>query len=121
MEIQVAGRRIEVEVALTPAQRAKGMMHRRKIGPDEGMLFVFPYDARIPFYMRNTYVPLSIAFLTSGGVVLNIEEMKPLTEHYHHPLVECRYALEMPAGWFARHQVKPGDRILLPPEARTAE
>lgn len=119
--VTVGGRALSVEMAATAPQRTKGMMFRRSIGPDEGMLFVFPYDAATPFYMRNTYVPLSIAFITSGGVIMNIEEMKPLREELHFPVVECRYALEMPAGWFDRNKVKAGDRIAIPPEARATE
>lgn len=121
MTMTVGGRALAVEVAKRPAERMTGMMFRKKIGPDEGMLFVFPYDAMTPFYMRNTYVPLSIAFITSGGVIMNIEEMQPLKEDLHHPLVECRYALEMPAGWFARNKVQPGDRVTLPLEAKATE
>ena len=121
MSITVGGRALAVEVAMRPAERATGMMFRKKIGPDEGMLFVFPYDARTPFYMRNTYVPLSIAFITSGGVIMNIEEMQPLKEDLHYPVVECRYALEMPAGWFERNKVKVGDRVALPLEAVATE
>ena len=121
MPITVGGRTLEVEVARTPAERMTGMMHRRAIGPDEGMLFVFPYVERHRFYMRNTHVPLSIAFITSGGVIMNIEDMQPLKEETHLATVPCRYALEMPAGWFKRNKVSDGDRVSLPPEARATE
>jgi uncharacterized membrane protein (UPF0127 family) len=119
--ITLGGRAIEVEIARTPKQRVTGMMHRRAIGPDEGMLFVFPYDERFHFYMRNTYVPLSIAFITTGGVIMNIEEMKPLSEETHRSAVPCRYALEMPSGWFERNKIGDGDRIAIPYEVRATE
>jgi hypothetical protein len=112
--ITLGGRSIAVEVADTEAERHVGMMYRRSLGPDEGMLFVFPEVRVLSFYMRNTYVPLSIAFIRSDGEILNIAHMAPLTLTTHDSRLPCRYALEMPQGWFERHGVKEGDRITLP-------
>lgn len=116
IDISLGGRTIAVEVARTESERQTGMMHRKEIGPDEGMLFVFPAPQPLHFYMRNTLVPLSIAFLRSDGVILNIAHMEPLSLKTHSSRLPCRFALEMPQGWFEKHGVKEGDRIELPPE-----
>lgn len=116
LEIQIGGRTLRVEAARTEAQRVTGMKHRRKLGPDEGMLFIFPRDEVLHFYMKDTPAPLSVVFLRSDGVILNIAHMEPLTTLSHRSRLPCRLALEMPQGWFAQHGVKEGDRIGLPPD-----
>ena len=113
-EIEIGGRTIPVEVARTREQREVGMMHRRKLGPDEGMLFVLPRERDLSFYMKNTYVPLSIAFIRSDGAIANIAHMEPLTLSLHKSRLPCRYALEMPQGWFGRHGVHEGARVEIP-------
>ena len=114
MEIEIAGRRIQVEVARTSDERNIGMMFRKKLEPDEGMLFVYERNKILSFYMKNTYAPLSIAFLRADGVILNIEHMEPLTMESHQSRLPCRFAMEMPRGWFAAQNLKPGDKIGLP-------
>jgi hypothetical protein len=116
--IRLAGRRIEVEIARTRKQRRVGMMHRRAIGPDEGMLFVFPDDAIRSFYMKNTHVPLSIAFIRADGTIDRIADMTPLSLRPHRSDTPCRFALEMPRGWFTDHGVGRGDRVEIPPGIR---
>lgn len=114
----VGGRAVTVEAACTDAQRQTGLMHRRRLGPDEGMLFVFRREQELAFYMRNTHVPLSIAFLRADGTITNIADMAPLTLQSHYSRLPCQYALEMPQGWFDRHRVREGDRIDLPADLR---
>jgi hypothetical protein len=111
--ITLGGKSIAVEVADTEETRQIGMMYRRKIGPDEGMLFVFPEIQPLAFYMRNTYVPLSIAFIRSNGEIVNIAHMEPLSLVSHRSRLPCRYALEMPEGWFERNGVKEGSFVVL--------
>jgi len=103
--------RIEAEVAHTPQTRAQGLMHRREMAPDRGMLFVFPQKAQHCMWMKNTFLPLAVAFLDEGGRILNIEEMQPQTETRHCAIRPAYYALEMNAGWFAQRGVRVGDAI----------
>jgi len=121
VEIRVGGRVIPVEVASTPEQRRTGMMYRERIEADEGMLFVFRDHQGLSFYMKNTFVPLSIAFLRPDGTILNIEDMAPRTLAPHRSRLPCRLALEMPQGWFERNGFKEGDRIGLPPDLPAAD
>jgi uncharacterized membrane protein (UPF0127 family) len=109
--IEVNGHRILAEVADTPADRDRGLMFRTALPSDHGMLFVFPNDARYCMWMRNTYVPLSVAFLDRHGRVINTDEMAPQTDASHCAAGPARYVLEMPAGWFAGHGVGAGTRL----------
>lgn len=107
-----AGRhRIEVEVAADEQTRQLGLMYRSHLPAGQGMLFVYPSSLRICMWMRNTLIPLSVAFLDEEGRILNIEHMTPLNEESHCSVKPARYALEMNQGWFAGHGVKAGDRI----------
>ncbi|MFC5303443.1 DUF192 domain-containing protein [Azospira restricta] len=103
--------RIEAEVAATPDARAQGLMHRRALAPNQGMIFVFPATATHCFWMRNTPLPLSIAFLDESGRIINVDEMAPLTENNHCPQRPARFALEMNAGWFAAKGLTTGAAI----------
>lgn len=102
---------IDAQVAHTPDQRATGLMHRKEMPPHEGMLFVFEQPTRQCFWMKNTLLPLSVAFLADDGTVVNVEEMKPQTLDSHCSAQPVRYVLEMNKGWFARKRVKPGMKI----------
>jgi uncharacterized protein len=102
---------IQAEVAQSPAQRSIGLMNRRTMGANEGMLFVFEVPGEQCFWMKNTLLPLSIAFLSDDGTVVNIEDMQPQTTDSHCSRKEVRYALEMNQGWFARRGVKPGAKL----------
>jgi uncharacterized membrane protein (UPF0127 family) len=102
---------IRAEVAQTDAQRATGLMHRREMAPHEGMLFVFDEPAVQCFWMKNTLLPLSVAFLADDGTVVNIAEMKPQALDSHCSAQPVRYALEMNQGWFAKRGVKPGFKL----------
>jgi uncharacterized protein len=102
---------IQAEVAQTPEQRGIGLMHRAKMGANEGMLFVFETPTQQCFWMKNTLLPLSIAFLADDGRVVNIEDMAPQTLNGHCSRQPVRFALEMNQGWFARRGIKPGSRL----------
>jgi uncharacterized protein len=102
---------IQAEVAQTPGQRQIGLMNRPAMGANEGMLFVFEQPGQQCFWMKNTLLPLSIAFLRDDGTVVNIEDMKPQSLDSHCSAKEVRYALEMNVGWFAKRGIKTGARI----------
>jgi hypothetical protein len=111
VELSIKGHRLVAEVATTEAERANGLMHRFSLLPDHGMLFVFKQPQPQAFWMKNTYVPLSIAFVDAGGRILNIEDMAPQTENPHPSRGLALYALEMKKGWFAAHGIAAGDRV----------
>jgi hypothetical protein len=102
---------IQAEVAATPEQRQVGLMHRKEMPANDGMLFVFEQPAQQCFWMKNTLIPLSIAFLAEDGSVVNIADMKPQSLDSHCSAKPVRFALEMNQGWFARRGIKPGFRI----------
>jgi uncharacterized membrane protein (UPF0127 family) len=102
---------INAEVAQTPEQRAIGLMHRPSMPPNDGMLFVFERPAQQCFWMKNTQLPLSIAFLDEDGSIVNVEDMKPQTLDSHCSAKPVRFALEMNQGWFAKRALKPGTKI----------
>ncbi|MFU2488482.1 DUF192 domain-containing protein [Thauera sp. WH-1] len=103
--------RIEAEVAHTFQTRQIGLMNRRAMPVHRGMVFVFPDEARHCMWMRNTFLPLSVAFLDAEARIINIEDMQPQTETNHCAAAPARYALEMNIGWFAERGVSPGDRL----------
>ena len=102
---------INAEVARTPDQRAIGLMHRPTMPANDGMLFVFERPGEQCFWMKNTLLPLSIAFLDDDGTIVNIEDMKPQTLDSHCSARPVRYALEMNQGWFAKRALKPGTKL----------
>jgi hypothetical protein len=102
---------IQAEVANTSSSRAQGLMFRKSLGANQGMLFVFPAAGPQCMWMKNTYVALSVAFIDERGIILNIADMKPQTEDSHCAVAPARYALEMSQGWFAAKGIKPGARI----------
>jgi uncharacterized membrane protein (UPF0127 family) len=102
---------IKAEVATTPAQREQGLMFREKMGPNEGMLFIFEGPASVCMWMKNTLLPLSVAFMDEHGKIVNIEDMKPQTLDSHCSAKLVRYALEMNQGWFRQKGIKPGSAI----------
>lgn len=111
MELSAGFHRIEAEVAANNPDRMQGLMHRRSMPSQHGMLFVFTQDAQHCMWMKNTYLPLSVAFLAPDGRILNIEDMKPHSEENHCAAQPARFALEMNAGWFAQRGLKRGDLI----------
>ncbi len=112
---------IQAEVAASPEQRERGLMYRKSMPANAGMLFIFDEKAGHCFWMKNTDLPLSIAFLADDGSIVNIEDMAPQTEDNHCPRAAVRYALEMNKGWFAQKGIKPGARIGGLPRPRQAQ
>lgn len=108
IELSVGIHRIEAEVAATFDSRTRGLMQRRELPAQRGMLFVFPQAQRHCMWMKDTPLPLSVAFLDAGGRILNIEDMRPHTEDSHCAAAPAVYALEMNRGWFARRGVRRG-------------
>ena len=109
--LAIKGHRLVAEVAADDSTRMTGLMNRFSLKPDHGMLFVFKEAQPQAFWMKNTYVPLSIAFIGSDGMILNIEDMAPLTESTHPSRGPARYALEMKKGWFDQHGIRSGDSV----------
>lgn len=106
--LTIGTHKLVAEVVTTVEQRATGLMNRFSLKPDHGMLFVFGRPAPQGFWMKNTYIPLSIAFLDADGRILNIEDMRPQTEETHWSKGPALYALEMKKGWFAERGIGPG-------------
>lgn len=102
---------IKAEVAAAPLEREQGLMFREKMGPNEGMVFVFEGPAEVCMWMKNTLLPLSVAFIDGTGKIVNIEDMKPQSLDSHCAKTLVRYALEMNLGWFKQKNVKPGTVI----------
>jgi len=109
--LRVGMHNIRAQLAVTPQQRQIGLMFRQSMPNHEGMLFVFDEPGSQCFWMRNTLMPLSIAFLADDGTVVNLADMKPQSDDSHCSARPVRYALEMNQGWFAKRGVKPGSRI----------
>ncbi len=105
---------LTVELATTSAARGRGLMGREELAEDRGMLFVFSADTKTGFWMKDTSIPLSIAFIAADGTILNVQEMEPLSEELHRPPEPYRYALEVNQGWFGRNGIGPGDRVEVP-------
>lgn len=102
---------IVVELAVSPAEQETGLMHRTDLKDGAGMLFVYAADRRLSFWMKNTLIPLSIAYLGSDGTIKELHDMEPLSLAGVQSERYVRYALEAPLGWFARVGLKPGDRF----------
>jgi uncharacterized protein len=102
---------INAQVAATPEQRQTGLMHRREMPQMEGMLFVFEHAAPQCFWMKNTLLPLTAAFVADDGSIVNLADMKPQTTDSHCSAKPVRFVLEMNQGWFARKGLKAGSKL----------
>jgi uncharacterized protein len=102
---------IKAELAQTPDERSIGLMFRKTMGTNEGMLFAFEQPATQCFWMKNTLLPLDIAFVAADGTVINIDTMKPQTLESHCSTKPVPYVLEMNVGWFAKRGIKPGFKL----------
>jgi uncharacterized protein len=102
------------EVARTELERNRGLMFRRSLKSGSGMLFDFLSDQRVSFWMKNTTLPLSVAYIGSDGTVCQILDLVPLSEEPRPSSRSVRYALEVPQGWFAQAGIKEGDRFEIP-------
>lgn len=108
VRLTLNGHTATAEVATTYDTRATGLMHRFSLKPDHGMLFVFREPQPLAFWMKNTFVALSIAYIDARGRILNIEDMAPQSEETHPSRGPALYALEMKKGWFREHGIEPG-------------
>jgi uncharacterized membrane protein (UPF0127 family) len=104
---------ISVEIARTSEEQAKGLMHRKKLPDGKGMIFVYDRDQQLSFWMKNTLIPLSIAFIASDGRIIEIRDMQPLDLSSIQSSRSVRYALETPQGWFTRAGIQPGDTVII--------
>ena len=120
LELSAGIHLIRAEVAHTFETRAQGLMYRRSLGPNEGMLFVFPRAELQCMWMKNTLVPLSVAFMDEAGKIVSISDMQPQTETPHCAAAPAKFALEMSRGWFSTKGIKAGARILGPEKAPAA-
>ncbi len=111
LKLQAGAHTFRVEVATTPQQRQIGLMGRKTLADDGGMLFVFERKDIHCFWMKNTLVPLSIAFLADDGSIVSVADMQPQTLDFHCPKAAVRYALEVPQGGFRDRWIRPGMRI----------
>jgi uncharacterized membrane protein (UPF0127 family) len=112
VELKTGIYRIQAEVADTPKAREVGLMNRSSMPTNSGMLFIFEEKAGHCFWMSNTKIPLSIAFISNDGKIVNIEEMQADTTNNHCPQAAVRYALEMNKQWFSERMIVPGTVIL---------
>ena len=111
VKLQAGMHQIDAQVALTPDQRQTGLMFRTDMPQHEGMLFVFEQAAPQCFWMKNTLLPLTAAFVADDGTIVNLADMKPQTTDSHCSAKPVRYVLEMNAGWFARKAIKAGFKL----------
>ena len=102
---------IDAQVALTPEQRQTGLMHRKEMPQHEGMLFIFSQPTQQCFWMKNTLLPLTAAFVADDGTIVNLEDMKPQTTDPHCSAKPVRFVLEMNQGWFGKKGIKAGAKL----------
>lgn len=110
-QLYISNHPVSVEVAHTQISRSQGLMFRRSLGENDGMLFVFLEPGRHSMWMMNTEIPLSVAFIDEKGMILNVEDMLPHTQTAHTSGGAAKYALEMNLGWFAKKNIKRGERV----------
>jgi uncharacterized membrane protein (UPF0127 family) len=110
-ELDIKSHRISVEVANTPDAQQTGLMHRKVLAQNRGMVFVNPDSEIRCMWMKNTLIPLSVAFIDEQGRILGIEDMQPHTRDHHCSKAPARFALEMNLGWFGRNNIQPGDTV----------
>jgi uncharacterized membrane protein (UPF0127 family) len=111
VELVVRGKPLHAELADTPERRARGLMYRTDLTADQGMLFVFDQADRHCMWMRNTPLPLSVAFLDASGRITNVADMTPFSDTAHCATQPALFAIETRQGWFSRHGVVRGDRV----------
>ena len=118
VRLTVGGEQFDVELAVTPEQRRQGLMFREKLGEREGMLFVFDEEQTVSFWMRDTPLPLSIAFIDNRGVIVHVADMVPYSEAPVPSRYPVRYALEVNKGALERAGIEVGDLVELPDRVR---
>ncbi len=113
-KISIGTNSLNVEIASTPAERQKGLMFRNSMPQNHGMLFIFPKDEQLSFWMKNTKIPLSIAFIASDGTIKSLADMHVESLEAIPSDFSVRYALEVNQGYFAQHNIQVGQRVVLP-------
>lgn len=106
--IIVDGHVLQVELARSPVEHMRGLMDRRELSLNSGMLFVYPTAYRVSMWMKNTYLPLSVAFINDSRQIVHMLDMQPQTTEIHRSPVVVRYALEVNQGWFKKNNIHPG-------------
>jgi uncharacterized membrane protein (UPF0127 family) len=109
--LTIKGHTLRAELARTEEEKRTGLMYRKQLPENSAMLFIYEREGAWAMWMKNTYVPLSVAFIDRHGVIVNIEDMEPLTEDSHQAAGSVKYALEVNRGWFAKRGIKRGDRV----------
>jgi uncharacterized membrane protein (UPF0127 family) len=109
--LKIGSHALRVEVAASDPQRETGLMNREKMGRDDGMLFIFDEPGYHAMWMKNTLIPLSVAFVDAQGTILNILDMEPQTLDSHQSAGPSIYAIETNKGWFAEKKIKAGDKV----------
>ncbi|MDT8364604.1 MAG: DUF192 domain-containing protein [Nitrosomonas sp.] len=110
-DLTISGQVVSAEIAATPATLAAGLMHRQHLPENSGMLFIFPRAGLYAMWMKNTQIPLSVAFIDARGIIINIADMAPNTFKQHHSEKPASFALEMNQGWFAKYAITVGDQV----------
>jgi uncharacterized protein len=118
IELSLSGHKVKTELALTDAERERGLMFRTVLEDGNGMLFVFESEQRVSFWMKNTRIPLSVAYIAHDGTIREIHDMEPFSLAPVPSSYSVRYALEVPKGYFARIGIAPGYVIELPESVR---
>jgi uncharacterized membrane protein (UPF0127 family) len=113
-QLTVKGKKIRAEVVQTEEEKARGLMFRESLGKDEGMLFVYDREEFLTFWMKNTPIPLSIAFIDQREKIVDIQDMEPFSLRTHVSAFPARYALEMNQGWFKKNGIKVGEVVSIP-------
>lgn len=109
--LQIGEQHARVEIANTAETRRKGLMFRTRLADSSGMIFIFVNERPVSMWMKNTHIPLSVAFIDASGRIINIENMEPETEETHSSNGPAKYALEMNRGWFDKHGITSGSRV----------
>ncbi len=117
-EIKINDKTSHAEVAFTQKARTIGLMFRDALDKDHGMLFIYPQEQSLSFWMKNTKIPLSVAFINSKEIITQIDFMTPYSLMSHTSKEKVKYALEMEQGWFKKNGIKVGNKVGLSPEIR---
>ncbi|MEA2710064.1 MAG: uncharacterized protein QOF78_2665 [Phycisphaerales bacterium] len=119
--MQLGTKTFTLEIANDAAEREKGLMRRDSMSADHGMIFVFPGEERLGFYMRNTRIPLDIVFINANGVVVSVKQMRPYDANTTYADAPAKWAIELNQGQAAAAGVKVGDQVSIPEAARNVE
>ena len=113
--LTINGKNVKVELAESEEERAQGLKYRNSLPADTGMLFIYPDEMSLSFWMKDTQLPLSIAFIKSNGSILDIKDMQPFSLDIINSSAPVQYALEMTQGWFQQNQIKVSDVVIFSP------